>query len=205
MIDRDRPSAEVIGKVCVPAAARRHSVLCAAVAGPRGSGRWPAAARARRLTLRPVNRGVQTSIDARTGTISAPVRSVRAGEVVEIAAAGSYRVGGFYDAVLDCPPRRTPVDGAPGQLWTQLGAVGPSAKGRARAMKHLLCLVVFTTSVMACDSKQGPDGEQPRDCVQRQKQFLSEHGFDPKRATLDEFIDLLDRPPEFWSEVPLCQ
>ena len=42
--------------------------------------------------------------------MSAPLRSLRAGEVVTIAATGSYKVGDFYDAVLD--PRGYP-DGGP--------------------------------------------------------------------------------------------
>lgn len=110
VIDQDRPRVEVIGNVRV---SRQQLVGTALSAQP-----WlvlrDAAGGLQRLDLvvSPYTQGiegVQTTMAARAGTISAPFRSIRAGEIVEFAAAGSYRVGGYYDAWLD--PRGYPGGG----------------------------------------------------------------------------------------------
>jgi hypothetical protein len=45
----------------------------------------------------PGGTGTHTVMDTRYGTIAAPFRAIRAGEVLEIVAGGSYRTGGSYE------------------------------------------------------------------------------------------------------------
>lgn len=52
------------------------------------------------------------NMDVRSGTVAAQMRPIRAGEVLEVAAGGRYRVGSFYDQWLD--PRGYPGGGPQG-------------------------------------------------------------------------------------------
>jgi len=52
------------------------------------------------------------TMNTKNGTAAAPMRPIRAGEVLEVSAAGRYRVGSFYDSWLD--PRGYPGGGPKG-------------------------------------------------------------------------------------------
>lgn len=110
VIDRDRPSHEVLGNVRV---GRQQLVGTALSSQPLLVLSDPAGGLLRlEVVISPYaggTEGVDATMDARDGTMSAPLRSLRAGEVVTIAATGSYQVGGFYNALLD--PRGYPGGG----------------------------------------------------------------------------------------------
>lgn len=102
VLDRDGSLSEVIGNMRVGRQQLVDTALSSrpllTLSDPRGG------LQQLDLVLSPYGPGVegtQADMNTQSGTMAAPLRPIRAGEVIEVAAAGRYRVGGWYDRWID--------------------------------------------------------------------------------------------------------
>ncbi|HEU4411707.1 MAG TPA: C2 domain-containing protein [Polyangiaceae bacterium] len=102
VLDRDGSKSELLGNVRV----RRHQLLATALASPpvlvvndvQGG------LQQLELVVTPHGAGVEdtwASVEAQRGVTEAPLRPLRAGEVVEVFAIGRYRIGTWHDQWID--------------------------------------------------------------------------------------------------------
>jgi hypothetical protein len=108
VLDRDGSTSELLGNVRV----RRHQLLATALASPPVLRIDDAPGGLQQLDLVVTLHGAGVeetwaSVEARRGVAEAPLRPLRAGEVVEVSALGRYRIGTLHDLWID--PRGYPA------------------------------------------------------------------------------------------------